>query len=249
MPRKILLEDIRAEVEREGWKLLSDEYKNLDTELIFECSEGHKIYSSWKKIRQKIECPICKDNYNKINCSKVISKEKDSKRILSIDQATKITGWSIFDNVKLIKYGLYETSFEEEAHRISEVKNWLINMINNWKPDLIQLEDIHYQRRFSDLKEPDDIVGVTTFKALAHLQGVLINTAYEKGIDYKIVSPSTWRAHCGIKGKSKADKKKNAQLKVKDLYDVTVSNDEADAICIGKYGADTFVKNQEMIEF
>ena len=111
MPRKILLEDIRAEVEREGWKLLSDEYKNLDTELIFECSEGHKIYSSWKKIRQKIECPICKDNYNKINCSKVISKEKGSKRILSIDQATKITGWSIFDNVKLIKYGLYETSF------------------------------------------------------------------------------------------------------------------------------------------
>ena len=47
---KIHLEDIQKEIESDGWKLLSTEYKNLDSEMIFECKEGHKVYSSWKKI-------------------------------------------------------------------------------------------------------------------------------------------------------------------------------------------------------
>lgn len=37
---RIKIEDIRAEVEKDGWKLISDNYENLDTELVFECSGG-----------------------------------------------------------------------------------------------------------------------------------------------------------------------------------------------------------------
>ena len=50
---RIRIEDIRAELESDGWKAISNEYVNLDTEMIFECDEGHKIYAPWKKIRQK----------------------------------------------------------------------------------------------------------------------------------------------------------------------------------------------------
>lgn len=249
MARKILIEDIRAEVEKEGWKLLSEKYENLDSELIFECSDGHKVYSSWKKIRQKIECPFCKENYNKLNNSKIISKNPNIKRILSVDQATKNTGWAIFDGEELIKYGLYKTSLENEDQRIDEVKIWLLNMINNWKPDFVQIEDIHFQKTFSNLEEPDDVVGVTTFKVLAHLQGVLINLLYESNIDYGIVPPAIWRKYCQIKGRSKVDKKRNAQLKVKQWYDITVTDDEADAICIGRYCAKAVEKSQELIEW
>ena len=38
---------------------------NLETEMEFECNEGHRIYAPWKKLRNKIECPICKANVYK----------------------------------------------------------------------------------------------------------------------------------------------------------------------------------------
>jgi hypothetical protein len=41
--------------------------------------------------------------------------------------------------------------------------------------------------------------------------------------DYKVVPPATWRAASQIKGKSRIEKKKNAQIKVKSFYDVSVS--------------------------
>ena len=57
---RIKIEDVREAVEKEGWKVLSDSYENLETEMKFECAEGHTIYAPWKKLRSKIECPICK---------------------------------------------------------------------------------------------------------------------------------------------------------------------------------------------
>ena len=59
---KIKIEEIRAELEQEKWSLISNSYKNLDSELIVECPEGHRVYSTWKKLRIKKECPVCKQN-------------------------------------------------------------------------------------------------------------------------------------------------------------------------------------------
>ena len=102
-------------------------------------------------------------------------------------------------------------------------------MVSKWKPDLLVFEDIQLQK-FGDGNE-----AVLTYKKLAHLQGVLKNFAFENGIPYKIVPPSTWRAHSEIKGKTRTDKKKNAQIKIKKMYDVSVTQDEADAILIGAW--------------
>ena len=49
--------------------------------------------------------------------------------------------------------------------------------------------------------------------------------------------------------KTKADKKKSAQLKVKEWYDVSVTNDEADAVCIGRYGANKTKVSNEIVEW
>ena len=38
---KITIDQIKEELSADGWKILSSEYKNLDTELIFECPNGH----------------------------------------------------------------------------------------------------------------------------------------------------------------------------------------------------------------
>ena len=78
---------------------------------------------------------------------------------------------------------------------------------------------------------------VKTFQTLANLQGVLIDTAFEASIDHDLVRPSEWRSYCGINdGDTHRNAKKiAAQAKVKVWYDLNCSEDEADAICIGKY--------------
>lgn len=64
-------------------------------------------------------------------------------------------------------------------------------------------------------------------------------TCYEAGVKFIICPTNTWRAHCGVKGRTRSDKKKSMQMIVKELYDVSVTNDESDAIGIGKYAAET----------
>lgn len=41
---KFKIEDIKKEFENKKWQLLSEEYKNLNTELEAYCPEGHKVY-------------------------------------------------------------------------------------------------------------------------------------------------------------------------------------------------------------
>lgn len=236
---KIKIEDIRTEVESKGWKLISDTYTNLTTDLIYECTEGHKVYSPWKKMRNNLICPVCQSNQYAVQEFKVPKKQKQVIRTLSLDQATRLTGWSAFDGEKLIGYGVFETTLEEEIERDNAVKNWLVSMITNWKPDYVVLEGIQYQTQ----------IGVTTFQTLARLQGILMNCIFECGIPYQICHTATWRHHCGLKGKTRQDKKRSAQLFIKKKYDITVSEDEADAICIGTYAATTIGFTPVIIEY
>lgn len=217
----------------EKWKCISDTYKNLTTELTFQCDEGHVFQSVWKKMRVKSECPICKNNKLKEKVLKIEPKGKNTKRILALDQATYISGWAIFDNDNLIRYGTYTTNLSDEISRDNSIKNWLITMIDNWQPDIIGIEGIQFQDESSGYKVP-----VTTFQMLARLQGILMEVCYENKIECIVCPTNTWRHHCKVTGKYRTDKKRSMQNIVKKLYDISVSNDEADAIGIGKYLAD-----------
>ena len=233
---KISIEEIKALLEQENWKLISPTYKNLEAELTFECPEGHRVYTSWKKMRTRRECPVCRQNTLKEVENKISKKKKGEKRILALDQATHISGWSVFSDDKLLTYGTFETQAEDEITRDITVKNWLISMVKNWEPDLVALEGIQYQQQ----------VGVTTFETLARLQGILMGCLYELKIPYIICHTQVWRAHCDVKGKTRADKKKSMQLIVKKWFDISVSNDCADAIGIGKYATDTHLKKPKI---
>lgn len=191
--------------------------------------------------RRHKECPICKANkYYQMN-DNAIKKDRKAHRILAFDQAANTSGWSVFDDLELVKFGKWSSTGSHSTEKINQTKHWVANMIQTWKPDLVVFEDIQLQKF-------DGGEAVITFKKLAHLQGVLKNYCYENGIIYKIVSPSTWRAFNEIRGKERNDKKRNAQFKVKALYDVSVTQDEADAILIGRWAADDGQQNR-MIEF
>jgi Asp/Glu/hydantoin racemase len=68
---------------------------------------------------------------------------------------------------------------------------------------------------------------------LAEVFGVTHEYMVEQGHSYHVVSSNTWKSKLGIKGRTRIDQKKNAQEFVLKTYNKKVSQDEADAICIG----------------
>ena len=142
---KIRLEDIQKELNADGWKVISTEYINLDTEMTFECPEGHRVFIPWKKLRIKHECPSCKPKFDIKQDKGAIPKSKGVKRILALDQASKVTGYAIFDDTKLIKYGTFVTSSDDDIERFAMIRAWLLSMIVAWRPDYIGIEGIQFQ--------------------------------------------------------------------------------------------------------
>ena len=237
---KITIEQIKEEIAVDGWQLLSTEYKNLTTEMVFECQNGHKVYTSWGKIRARRECPVCRhQDFTQVE-DKILTKPKGATRILALDQATKTTGYSIFDDGKLVKVGTFTTTSDDEIARCVAVKNWFLSMLQNWKPDYIGIEGIQYQAKVFD---GDAVGSVTLFQTLAHLQGTLLVACYENGISCHVCPTNTWRNACGVKGRSRADKKKSMQLLAQEWYGIKATDDEADAIGIGYYLHTVVTKN------
>lgn len=240
---KIKLEDIRKAAIKHDWELISTEYKNLKTPLEFKCEEGHSISLPYEKVRDRWECPFCQKNQYYNFTEEIKPKKRNTQRSIGLDQATHITGYSIYDGKELIYAGTFEATAEDEIERDVEIKNWLWQLIAQWQPDVIGLEGIQLQQ-FNN-----KMVGVTTYQTLARLQGILMAECYEAEIDYKVVPPATWRSHCGVKGRTRADRKHSMQTRVKEWFDITVSDDIADAIGIGKYIADNCKKEIEIFNW
>ena len=159
--------------------------------------------------------------------------------MLALDQASHICGYAIYDGGALKAYNTFETKSLNEDARIHEVKEWLLSMIDTYKPDLIAIEGIQYQQ----------MIGITTFQSLARLQGVLIEVCFDLKIPYEVCPTNTWRAYCGVKGRSRSDKKASMQSLVKSWFDISVSDDCADAIGIGKYAAEKHAKRTEIVSW
>mgnify|MGYP003348320532 CR=1 FL=1 len=93
---KITIEQIKEEAAEYGWSVVSDKYVNLDTDMTFECQEGHTVFLPYKKVRDRWLCPTCAaSQYAEPNH---VPKQKAAgvRRILALDQASRITGYSIF---------------------------------------------------------------------------------------------------------------------------------------------------------
>ena len=232
-----------------GWKLISTEYKNLKTPLKMICPEGHKVEQTFEYWRKHCLCEICiaGDPY-KVKQNKVPKKNPDVYRILALDAATGITGYSIYDDGTLVSYGTYKAPMEEETtSRINKMKNWLIKAIQEWKPDFIGIEHIQLQTFGANRNQQQ----VETYRVLANLQGVLLDTIFEIDIPCELVYSSTWRKSCGISegNAQRESKKKAAQDKVASWYNLQCTQDEADAICIGKYFVLEQNKNKKKVSW
>ena len=246
---RITVDDIQAHLNGYGLHFTGESYKNLDTPIEVQCDKGHRFKETFRKLRQTPLCPVCANSPFDETISH-IKKKKNGFRLLAFDQATVTTGWALFEGPELIGHGILTVNEKHDTvTRISMMNQEVIRKIKECDPDMILYEDIQAQDLSAKSGTNFDSIGILTFKTLSELLGVVRNTAHDAGIEFRIVPSSTWRAATGVKGRYRADKKRSAQLIVKQLYGQLMVNDESDAILLGKYGVDSLRPRPEMINW
>ena len=152
-------------------------------------------------------------------------------KILSLDQALQTTGWAIFEDEKLIKWGTFSTnpSYPIEE-RLFTIWNQLTALDREYNIGYVCFEDTQKQ------------VNLDTYKRLCYVQSIIMLWCRERGgISYSILSPSHWRKILKDKYKinwgHKREEQKQAALEwVRQEYNGNFTSDSADAICIGRAG-------------
>jgi Holliday junction resolvasome RuvABC endonuclease subunit len=105
------------------------------------------------------------------------------------------------------------------------LKNWMLAKIQQYHEHQVEVV----------LEEIQEQSNAQTFKKLAMLQGVLLVTLEESSIKYHLVYASQWKSYLKVAGASRTIQKRNAQAYVLETYGKSVTQDEADAICIGRF--------------
>lgn len=148
--------------------------------------------------------------------------------LLALDQASRISGWSVFDDEgNLVDSGTFTCAQDDFGERLYQIALKVEQLIGKYKITEVAIEDIQLQGSVGN--------NVVTYKKLAEVYGVLEEKLTEWEIPYQAVFSSTWKSSLGIKGRARADQKKAAQAYVETTYGKKVSQDESDAICIGSY--------------
>ena len=151
-------------------------------------------------------------------------------RVMGIDQSTSITGYSLFDDNKLIDYGRMEAPKKMvPVERINWMKESLSEYIDKNNIDFVVLEET-FLATFKG-----KAMGIPTYAMLNRNLGTIENMVFNKDIPYVIVYPKTWKAALKIKGRARAEQKANTMLRVFEIFEKRTTEDEADAIGLGAY--------------
>lgn len=148
-------------------------------------------------------------------------------RLLALDQASKVTGWAIFEDGELKSYGKISLDDPNTDTRLVQLRQDIQTLVADYNIDEVIFEDIQQQNNVAN--------NVQTFKVLAEVYGVVSELLQELQISHSTVLAASWKSTLGIKGRTRAEQKKNAQLYVEQNYGIHVIQDIADAVCIGTH--------------
>lgn len=148
-------------------------------------------------------------------------------RLLALDQASKVTGWAIFKDGELKSYGKISLDDPNTDIRLVQLRQGIQTLVADYNIDEVIFEDIQQQNNVAN--------NVQTFKVLAEVYGVVSELLQEIQIPHSTVLAASWKSTLGIKGRTRAEQKKNAQLYVEQNYGIHVIQDIADAVCIGTH--------------
>lgn len=149
------------------------------------------------------------------------------RRLLALDQSSRITGYAIFVDENLIAHGSINLTEEDVGQRLVLIRKEVTKLIHKYDINEIAFEDIQMQASVGN--------NVQTFKILAEVFGVILMLCTELKINYTIVSSNTWKSTLKIKGKKRSEQKQDAQRYVLENYGIKAIQDTVDAICIGAH--------------
>lgn len=146
-------------------------------------------------------------------------------RLLALDQSSRITGYAIFENAKLIHYGKFSVDDEDIGVRLMNIRGRVKDLIDQYNINELVFEDIQMQNNVQN--------NVQTFKLLAEVFGVIYELATEMDLRNSAVLASSWKSTLKVRGKNRPEQKRNAQAVVEKVFNIKPTQDECDAICIG----------------
>lgn len=156
-------------------------------------------------------------------------------KFLALDQALGTSGWAVFDDKKLIAADTFTIS------KTAPMDKRLLDMYKN-------LTDLYYKYEFEKVYFEDiqlQAGNALTYKHLAYAQAAIILWCGHINIDYEIYASSHWRKVLGGGfGRKRAEQKRHAIELVEKWYNIEVSSDIADAICLGKASIIQSTKSQ-----
>ena len=147
-------------------------------------------------------------------------------KILAFDQSTKVSAYSIFIDGNYVEHGLIDLhKMTDTSERVRAMGVELCKVIEKYNPTTVVMEEVAQQSN------------PLTLKLLARIQGVIIGFCAAHNIDTYIIEPSKWRSILKFKigsGVKRAELKAQAIKYVKDVYDLNLSEDECEALCINE---------------
>lgn len=146
-------------------------------------------------------------------------------KIISLDQSLSCTGWAVFDDKILIAADTFSVSKTAPMdRRLLEIYKNLTDLYHEYEFEKIYFEDIQLQAG-----------NALTYKHLAYAQAAIILWCGHMNMDWSMSAPSHWRKILGGGfGRKRAEQKRYAIQLVQKWYNIEVSSDIADAICIGR---------------
>lgn len=146
-------------------------------------------------------------------------------KFLALDQSSRITGYAIFENAKLIDYGKFSVNDDDIGIRLMKIRQEVEQLIKYHKVEEVVFEDIQMQSNV--------VNNIQTFKILAEVFGVIYELVTELDLPNTAVLASSWKSTLQVKGRTRPEQKRNAQALVEKTFNIKPTQDECDAICIG----------------
>jgi len=157
--------------------------------------------------------------------------------IISLDTASKCTGWSYFVKDNLKAYGCIKTkNTDKMAAKLSDFKEQLVKIYKKYNPSHVVIENGYYK------------MNVTTLKVLSYFVAVARQAAYEiLGIEAELITTVAVRKFFSVKGKKGKEQifkiiKRHYGLKG---FEYTSHNDMTDSIAQGLYYYMAKIKEEE----
>ena len=156
-------------------------------------------------------------------------------KILSLDQSLSCSGYSIFENEKLLSYGTLHTKKQTFQEKVFDISSQIETLIKVHHVDLVLVETT-FNHGNSE-----------TFRKLSILEGVILKTSHYFNVPIIEIAPSQWRTYLtrnvrlpyhNSKRLKRNELKEMSKMLVKNKFGIDVNDDISDSITMALYYLD-----------